>query len=220
MKLQEARLLIAAQLKKHDQVTAQELNYETKIPFVQIYGILKFLNQEGAVEIETKDNIKLYKVADSSKMHLLINEVDATKTQEPSKELGQKPASLVKVSRYENKPTRDTSVFRFRKGDEPKGKGQTVLAIVKAYVADHSATLADIKEAFADEMVGKWGVTEMYKKAVENPLRYLTKDHQIIVTHDKKKICTTNQWTVDRFEVFCDAAQKIGYKITKVEKFE
>lgn len=213
MKVKNAKELITAQivtqLEKYGQVTAQQLHDETGIAFIMIYAVLKELRQADAIEIEDKEDTKFYKVKDISKMKLLIKEAREGKEEE------EEP---YKSNNYTQKSLgRDLSLFSFQNQD--RGKGRTALAVLKAFVKDKTATLAMIKETFSDTIVNKFGVTETLAKAKEHEYqRYFMKEEDIIITNDKKKICVTNQWDTQRFELLIEAAQKIGYTITKVEK--
>jgi len=102
---------------------------------------------------------------------------------------------------------------------QDRGKGQTVLAVIKFYSSDK--TLAQIKSAFPDSIVSRYGCTAdlSFARSHERQ-RYFIKDEQIITTSDsvKKKLAVTNQWDVSRFNLFLEACKKLGIKITRVEK--
>ena len=213
MKNQESREIIFSQFQKNNQQEVQTLSVETKIPLISIYSALKFFKQNELLEeVGGTGTNKIYKVIDIKKMEKLVflNENDNKNPEPPLK-------------RAENdinepyKSSRDTSQFSFRK--ESRGKGQTVLAILKAFVAEKAPTLAEVKKAFPDAIVSKWGVTADYNAAIKcSRQRYFTKHDQVILTQDKKKICVTNQWDVNRFGAFIEVANKLGLKVNRVQK--
>jgi len=222
MTLEESTKKIMVYLSGKAMQTAKEINAATNVPFVQIFGILKRYEGKGiSVELPRAKGAKFFSISDPKKIQDMLSKLAAptvlkiaeTKSDATKSEV----SSPQRVLGKNKKPARDTGKFIFRKG-EPKGKGPTVLAVLQAYVAEKKPLLYELKTAWPDSLVSKWGVTETLSKAREHDRqRYFTKDNQVLVTKDKKKLCVTNQWDASRFAAFLDVAAQFGYKIKPVE---
>lgn len=224
MTLEESTKKIMAYLSGKAMQTAKEINAATNVPFVQIFGILKKYEGNGIkVELPRAKGAKFFSISDAKKIQAMLNKLAPASTlkiavekSSPAKSETSSAPQHVIIPKNKKAP-RDTTRFIFRKG-EPLGKGQTVLAIMQAYVAEKKPLLYELKTAWPDTLVSKWGVTETLSKAKEHDRqRYFTKDDQILITKDKKKIAVTNQWDSSRFTAFLDVAAQFGYKIKPVE---
>lgn len=218
MTVSEARKSVATQIEKQKSTTAKELHSETQIPYVMIYAAIKHFNDGGGIEVEVKDDAKLYKLLDAKKLRALASGETpnkSSKAQEKEEDITTSPM----MKKYANVPTRDTSKFIVRNIDkEPRGKGRTVLAIIQTHVKAKRMTLDKLKATFPDELVQKWGVTTSWNKAKEHDRqRYFVGENDQILTSDKpqKKLAVTNQWSLQRWEKFAEIARGLGYKIQK-----
>jgi len=243
MEMKKVKETIAQILIEKKTATVQEILYAAKgVPAVQIYGALAEWIKSAALSVKESEGKKTYTLVDQKRFG--IEPVEKTPTREEQKPVikikeeksapktetkkdqpkeknvpakNEKKESAPKESKYAITTTRDTSLFRFDKQD--RGKGQTVLAVIKFYSSDK--TLAQIKSAFPDSIVSRYGCTAdlSFARSHERQ-RYFIKDEQIITTSDsvKKKLAVTNQWDVSRFNLFLEACKKLGIKITRVEK--
>lgn len=208
--MQEAKALIAETLLEKEKLTPQELNYATKVPLIQVYNVVKTLEKEGLITIEESEDTKHYLVKDAKGLEGLTSKAESEKT-EPTQKDKQKEKTDPKIE-----PSgRHTGKFIFRK--IPYSKSQCVYQIVAAFVKEKSPTFAEIEKAFPPEIVSRFGVAALLSKAEtlngNDRVRYHMKDHMILTTSDKKKVVVTNQWSLDRFLKFAEAAAKLGYKV-------
>jgi hypothetical protein len=222
MTLEESTKKIMIYLSGKSMQTAKEINAATNVPFVQIFGILKKYEGQGiSVDLPRAKGAKFFSISDPKKIQEMLFKLGETTSLKVTNEKA--PSSTSDSNRSQltlgknKKPQRDTSKFIFRKS-EPRGKGQTVLAIMQAYVAEKNPLLYELKTTWPDTLVSKWGVTETLSKAKEHDRqRYFTKNDQILVTKDKKRVCVTNQWDASRFAAFLNVAAQLGYKIKPVD---
>lgn len=222
MTLEESTKKIMAHLSGKAMQTAKEINAATNVPFVQIFGILKKYEGKGiSVELPRAKGAKFFSISDPKKIQEMLSKLNVPtvikiaeeKTTSTKNDLSSPQRTLGK----NKKPARDTSKFVFRRS-EPMGKGKTVLAIMQAYVKEKKPLLYELKTAWPDSLVSRWGITESLSKAKEHDRqRYFTADSQILVTSDKKKMAVTNQWDASRWAAFLEVAKKLGYKVTPVE---
>lgn len=200
MKIKEARKLIQTLFEKSGKLTVQEVCEQSKLPLVSVYSVLKYMkNMDVLDEIEGSGTNKLYQFNSESNNSIQKVHVDEGQV---------KPKEEVK------KTSRDTSLFEFRGVN--RNKGQTALEVLRVFVTEHDSKLKDIKKAFPDEIVSKWGVTQEFDQAINQKYqRYFIKENQVIKTMDGIKICVTNQWDVTRFNAFIEIASSHGYKIVR-----
>jgi len=194
----EARSLIThelKQLKVGDLITAQQLQLNTKIALIQIYGIIKHLEELTVISPKLTESGKFYKVIDYNSLNTVFNNDPITRKKTES--IG-----------------RNTSKFIYE--EIPYSKSKCVLMIVSDYVKTHNPSLKVIKEIFPDSIVTRFGVIKTLKTAKElssDRPRYYLDDHYILTTSDKKKIVVCNQWTLTRFMKFMKVAAKLGYRV-------
>jgi hypothetical protein len=111
-----------------------------------------------------------------------------------------------------SKKGRNNQKFKFN--GEEYGKGRLVLAVVRQYVEDHKPTLKQLKEAFPDELLKRFGVWQEEDKANEisgaRPRYFISEADQIRVKG--KVIVVCSQWTSENIQGFLSLAKKL-YKI-------
>ena len=190
-------------LQEHKSVTAQQLNYAPySVSNVQCYGFMKILMEAGAV---TKDD-KTYTLIDEKKA-LAAFDMDAPV--EPKSEKVSKPTPVLSG--------RNTSQYVFEK--VKRSKGQTVLAVVQAYVRDNkNITYKKLLTVFPPQVKRFGTINNMTEAKVLSPdstrPRYFMKDHQIVTTKDKTQVVVTNQWIHSAFLEFVVLSKALGYVIT------
>ena len=209
MKMTEAQSLIISELKQlkvDDVISTQQLQLSTKVALIQIYGILKHLEELTVVSPQVKDSGKFYKVIDYDRLDTAFKEASIT-----SKETEQKTSKKVQTP----STGRDTSKFIFNK--IPYSKSKCVLMVVTDYVSKQKPTLKELKDTFPDSIVSKFGVVATLVVAKEyssDRPRYYLNDQHILTTSDNKKVVVCNQWTLARFIQFMDITARLGYVIT------
>src|SRR5690606_28977953 len=106
---------------------------------------------------------------------------------------------------------RHTGKFLYQK--VPYSKSACALKVVTDFVQKNKPCLKQLKSVFPDDIVSRFGVVAELKAAQDlskDRNRYHLNDHQVLTTSDGKKVVVTNQWTVDRFARFCEAAAAVG----------
>jgi len=212
MKMKEARALIISelkQLKDNGSISAQQLQTNTQVALIQIYGIIKHLEELKAVSIEETDSGKFYKVIDDDRLNTAFGVDLLTPKKTESKSNANTNVSSI---------GRDTSKFIFEK--IPYSKSKCVLMVVSNYVKKHNPSLTELKKTFPDSIVSSFGVIEILKTAKElstDRPRYYLGEHHILTTSDNQKVVVCNQWTLARFIQFMEVAARLGYVI-KPEK--
>lgn len=194
------------------QCTLTDAAAKTKIPLIKVQWAAKVLEEKKLVTLEKKNNDKIIRPFDKQS-------VTSTKTETPKAET---PATQKDDKSEKPKPQvkkgRDTSKFVFEKS-EPLPKGQCALSIMKAYFRDKKPLLKDVKAAWDDTIVQRYGVTQELSnaKALSTDRdRYFLKENQILTTKCGKRIAVTSQWTAERFEAFLKAAKKLNYTVKVV----
>lgn len=202
MKIEEVKTRIIQAFLKHKEVTAQQLNYTPyNIPFVQSYGVLAHLIERGAV---IKDNDRTYTLIDKEQM---VKAFGMDAPVEPKSKKIDKPVPVL--------TGRNTSQYVFEK--IKRSKGQTVLAVVKAYVRDNkNVTYEKLLTVFPPQ-VKRFGTINTLEKAQElspDPQRprYFLKE-QDVINLKNQKVVVTNQWTHSAFLEFVVLVKDLGYKI-------
>ena len=108
---------------------------------------------------------------------------------------------------------RDNSTFKFNGLDFKKGP--LVREVVRKYVEESKPTLKQLKEAFPDELLKRFGVwqEEDQARSIQGARdRYFWKEeHQIKVKG--KVIVVCNQWTSSNIQPFLKTVKALGYKI-------
>lgn len=105
---------------------------------------------------------------------------------------------------------------KFKFNGEEYGKGQLVRAVVRQYVTDNpTVTYKQLKEAFPDDLLYRFGIFQDEQKAREisgKYDRYFFKPEHIIKLKDKK-IVVCNQFTATNIQPFLKLVKSLGYKI-------
>lgn len=95
-------------------------------------------------------------------------------------------------------------------------KSGVVLAVVKAYVDNNPGiTLAQLKTAFPDTLLRRFGIVQEISKSVEiakGGARYFTKESQQIKLADCIAV-VCNQITAENIKPFLAEANKLGYEV-------
>ena len=213
MKTDQAREIIIETLKTKTTVSAQEINYASKgtLPFVQIYGILSVLINNGSVQLNKSDGKKTYTLIDAGKLN---DEVPKNVKTKPEKE---KVVKEIEEDGAKEKPKkkvgRDLTTYKFN-GNE-YNKGRLAHAIVAQAAKDKRFGLKGALEIFPDELIRPYGMIKPIKEAKEmskERQRFFIKPEEEIKLRDCS-IAVSNQWTPDRMEKLLVIAKKLGYKI-------
>ena len=134
------------------------------------------------------------------------------KVDEPK--LEKKPAAPKQESKAPEPVGRHTGKFIYNK--VPYSKSACALKVVSDYVEKEKPSLKQLKAAFPDEIISRFGVVNDLKSAQElskDRARYHLREHQILTTSDGKKVVVCNQFSIDRFFRFVEAAAVLGFKI-------
>jgi hypothetical protein len=212
MTIDEAKIIIREELKKQAGQSAQQLCETTGIIKLLVYKALKADLKEGIITEEVIEEVKRYTLVDAPE----------EKTED---EQAKEESAPVEESSPEEKPVhtpapstgRDTTKFMFMK--KPYAKSGCVLAVLKDYVTTKQPTYDQVKEIFPDTIVGRFGVTNILdgeggaKELSPDRPRYFMKEDQLLTTSDGVVLAVCNQWTLQRFVEFMDAAAKVGIKI-------
>lgn len=210
MKTEKARDIIIAALKEKSTITSQEINYASKgtIAFVQIYGILKSLINNGSVQMNESDGKKVYTLIDESKL-----------TDEPKLVVKTKPEKIKPVEKIEDdekeekqkvKTGRDLTTYKFNGIDY--NKGRLAHAIISQYAKEKKPTLKAALEMFPDEIVRPYGVIRPIKEAKVLNKRFFARPEEEIKLRDAV-IAVSNQFTPERIAKVIAIGKKLGYKI-------
>lgn len=114
------------------------------------------------------------------------------------------------------KASKDFKKYKFN-GIE-YNKSRLVLAIVQAYVGDHSDLLfADLKKIFPDSLQGGYGVFTLRSETSNKEKRYFCKDEEVIMLKDSV-IAVSSQWGTNQqktgnFDKFLSHALTLNFKI-------
>ncbi len=174
----------------------------TKLAITEATGV-KGLALTNALKKLTKDNF-------------LQEEGEGDETLYSEKTIVNAEGQLIEEAEAEGTPAkkgRNNQKFKFN--GEEYGKGRLVLAVVRQYVEDHKPTLKQIKEAFPDELLKRFGVCQEEEKASEisgaRPRYFVSEADQVKVKG--KIIVVCNQWTSENIQPFLKAAKALSYKI-------
>ncbi|MCW9047467.1 MAG: hypothetical protein OQK46_05250 [Gammaproteobacteria bacterium] len=132
---------------------------------------------------------------------------------------GIKPEQVLKsVSRRSVK--RHTRKYIFN--GKTYGKGRLVLAVVKAYMADHPETsFVELSSVFPEDLQGSSGVFVKQENALEIFERTGHKRHFIkpdeLVQLDKLKVAVSTEWSVENIGRVIEKAESFGYSITETD---
>lgn len=213
MKTDQAKEIIIETLKTKTTVSAQEINYASKgtLPFVQIYGIMSVLINNGSVQLNKSDGKKTYTLIDAEKLN---DEVPKNVKAKPEKEKAVKETEEDEPKEKPKKKVgRDLTTYKFN-GNE-YNKGRLAHAIVAQAAKDKRFGLKGALDIFPDELIRPYGMIKPIKEAKEmskERQRFFIKLEEEIKLRDCS-IAVSNQWTPDRMEKLLIIAKKLGYKI-------
>ena len=197
MNQEQATELVKSELNKKETRSAQFLSDKTGVSILQVYKVLKALVDSGVAQLHMIDEIKHYSISSKGV------KVQAEPETKPSK-LVIKPSG------------RDTTKFTIDKNKQPYSKGQCAYHVVHMHIEKTKPTLAQLRIDFPDTIVGRFCVFKKIEEAralsTDRP-RYNMKDHQVLTTSDNVAVVVTNQWTVERFNLFITAAKQFGIDI-------
>jgi hypothetical protein len=194
MTTQEAADAVLAFLQKNAGSTKQVITEATGIKGLALTNAMKKLAKDELVTSEGEADETTYTAAEP------VSERTQVESAEEEEE--------TTVSKG-----RDNSTFKFN-GQDLK-KGPLVREVVRKYVEDNKPSLKQLKDAFPDELLKRFGVwqEEDTAKSIQGARdRYFWRDdHQIKVKG--KIIVVCNQWTSANIQPFLKAAKALGYKI-------
>jgi len=209
MKTEIAKSLIAQALKDGVETQPKALAELLTIPVIQIHGIMARLQKDGLIEIGEDENGKTYTVKNPDG----LKELAEAQTETPAETKPEKKVVPPKKEQVAPQPAgRHTGKFIYNK--VPYSKSACALKVVSDYVEKEKPSLKQLKAAFPDDIVSRFGVINELK-----PAQDLSKDRNryhmksVLNTSDGKIVVCTNQWSQDRFVKFCEAAEKVGFKI-------
>lgn len=210
--MQEARAKVAEAILKKIRISPGEIAYSSQVPLIQIYRIAKEFSEKELITIEEGENSKTYQTKDEKAliavMHSADDEIDlGNDDKAPAHDKPAKEEPVISTGRHNGK-------FIYNK--VAYSKSMCALKVVSAYMEKKNPTLDELKEVFPDEIVSRFGVVNLLKSAKElsgRTPRYYMNEDQILTTSDGKKVVVTNQWTLERFLKFAEAAGKVGFKV-------
>lgn len=192
MKQNEAIAVIADTLAQADSpMTPQQIAEKTGIVLMTVHKCLKQMLTEEKVVSDKTDGVIVY------------SSVPTVQEDAMEESAGEEIEDAPKKRDKATSQGRNMDKVTFRGVGYPKGR--YVLEYLRALLADHAITHDELKEAFPDTIVGKFGVFAKQKEAKElskQYRRYFINDDETLVTADKVKICVTNQWSSQRLEDF------------------
>ena len=205
MNVKDAREKILAAIKEAGEISPQQVNYKTTVPFVQIYSIAKNLETEKLVEIIQKENTKVYRLLQPGKSEVSTagKKTEETKTDKKKKALPVKTGS------------RDLSRYTLN-GEGDFNKSRLALAIVEKYCIEKKPSLKALLTVFPQDLILPYGVIQPIaeaKKISKNRARFFLKDSELIRLKDNVNIAVSNQWTSERIQKVIVIAKTLGYKI-------
>lgn len=211
MNIEAARTVILSELKTSKTTTPNQIAQNTQVPLIQVYQIMKQLEDLKVVSTEIKDQVRTYTVISPEKLNEKIFQVPV------KPKIAEK---LAKPSPMEKeivvKSSRDTTKYIFRK--TAYSKGLCAWQVVQAYIKEKNPTYEQLVKIFPHEIVQRFGIVRTLDEAKAictdgRPRYYSTKPEQILRTADNLQVVTTTQWTLDRFVNFIVIADKLGYQI-------
>lgn len=193
----QATELVVKFLTTNPDSTRTAITEATGVKGIVLTNVFKKLAGEGSLLEAEGDEGTLYSVN--------LEPVREAEQQEEVEEEEQQEAG--------QKQGRNNQKFRFN-GHE-YGKGPLVREVVRQYVDDHKPTIKQLKDAFPDDLLKRFGVFQDEDKArsIQGARdRYFWKEeHQIKVKG--KVIVVCNQWTSETLKPFLAQAKALGYKI-------
>ena len=220
MKTDEATVLIAQALQDRVSNQPKDLSEVLKIPIIQVHNVLSKLNKDGLIEIGEDEKGKIYTLKNLEGLQQLT-EVKKVEPETPKVEkkvaepkLEKKVAAPKQESKAPEPAGRHTGKFIYNK--VPYSKSACALKVVTDYVEKEKPSLKQLRAAFPDDIISRFGVVNELKAARDlskDRNRYHLHEHQILTTSDGKNVVVCNQFSIDRFLRFCEAAAVLGYKI-------
>jgi hypothetical protein len=212
MTIEEAQKTICQELAILPRQSAQELCEKTGVIQLMVYKALKAGVKAGSLKEEVIEEVKRYTVIDATEETTDVDQADeeSIPVEKPKAEEKQQRIPVPTAGR-------DTTKFIFN--NQPYSKSGCVLAVLMDYVKNKQPTFEQVKEAFPDSIVGRFGVVNKLngeggaKELSPDRPRYFMKDDQLLKTSDGVFIAVCNQWTLQRFVDFMEAAAKVGMKI-------
>ena len=217
----EVKSIVLQHVQHVKETTLIDVATTTNIPLIRVQWAAKILEEERSIVSEKTEAGKVVRLVEkqaasgSTPASEQTQETKAASAQQSPKQKVEK----AEKNKKQEKTGRDTTKYIFERS-EPMPKGQTVLAILKAFFRDKKPTLKQVKEAFDDSIVQRYGVTQELSVAKslsgDGRDRFFMKPDQILVTKDLKKLACTSQWTSERFDDVLKAARKVGYTVKAV----
>ena len=194
MTTQEAADAVLAFLQKNAGATKQAITEATGIKGLALTNAMKKLTKDGLITSEGEADETTYTAAEPVSERTQVETSDDEEVTTVSK-------------------GRDDTTFKFMGADYKKGP--LVREVVRKYAEDHKPSLKQLKDAFPDELLKRFGVwqEEDQAKSIQGARdRYFWKEeHQIKIKG--KIIVVCNQWTSANIQPFLKAAKALGYKI-------
>ena len=194
MTTQEAADAVLAFLQKNAGSTKQAITEATEIKGLVLTNAIKKLTKDELITSEGESDETTYSATEPVSEQTQVETADEEEETTVSK-------------------GRDNSTFKFLGGDYKKGP--LVREVVRTYVEDNKPTLKQLKEAFPDELLKRFGVwqEEDLAREIQGARdRYFWKEeHQIKVKG--KIIVVCSQWTSETLKPFLKVARALGYKI-------
>ena len=127
--------------------------------------------------------------------------------------------SDISIPESKDKGTKKRAIFSFN-GMKPMNKRQTVLAVIKQYIAENPDTIYDkLKEVFPDSLQGSYGVFQriswiemQHNDGHDHMNRYFTDKSDLLETADGILIAVCTQWG-DQFSKFVNKIKELGWTI-------
>ena len=223
--MQTANKKLTTFLKNNPGTTKEQIGAQLKINGLALFNLLKSHVKEGVITIIGEGNDATYSLAETtnagttSEQQTIIEETPIVETN-PDKE-GATSAIKEEVPPVVTQPvakkvtSRDNSTFKFEGAD--LNKGALARAIISKFVADQNPNYSQLKVAFPDTLLKKYGVVQDEKTAREisgeKYDRYFFKTEYAIMLKDKKTVVVCNQWTLDNIQPLIKVAKELGYKI-------
>lgn len=211
MNIEAARSVILSELKTSKTTTPNQISQNTMVPLIQVYNVMKQLEDLKVVKTVIEDKGRTYTVITPEKLNEKIFQVPVkpTITKNPVK-----PSPVEKEIKI--KTGRDTTKYIFRK--TAYSKGLCAWQVVQAYIKEKNPTYEKLVQIFPHEIVQRFGIVRTVDEAKAlctdgRPRYYSTKPEQILRTADNFDVVVTTQWTLDRFINFIVIADKLGYQI-------
>lgn len=116
---------------------------------------------------------------------------------------------------------RDMTKYRVEGIDGVFGKNGMVLAVVRKYKEGNpDITYEGLKAAFPDNLQGSFGVVmreDERRGNIDGPIRrYFNHEDEVIVLNDGTKMYVSTEWSKDNIDRFIVAAEKLGFKISRI----